>query len=1174
MKNLLQGGVILTMKKIVWQVPLLLLLILGISLGLSYLVLNEKQVSELDDEPITMSIALVNEDDGDYFNDEKIVFGDEFASSVIKNDNHDWYVVSRGVAENGYERSIYDMMIVIPPNFSENSLSINEQSPEKVTLNYKINATGHEDVKAEAEKVAGNILKDFNRRLIDVYFASIIGNLQDAQDDISDIIGKEEQLTNLYTDHIQSPLANYTDKFQNVQNYTNLSKESYGVMEDLMMTFENDLIDDVDNKKSYLLDLNDAMTKKEEVELLSGSFTDLLEDYTQKQKKPDLMNQLRELEEKNNKIHQQFVTKEEQKQEDTLIQQKDIIKKHFDELNADSFKFRDALNEKLGIDLDDLIEDAIRLSFHDEELSENPDVFIGELLGVTAEEMIKNKIKEKIHSLPTLNIENIKDTGLSEEVVRDINNVILITKKHIKENGDRFDEDKNSGKLLANRIKELKAGLVSEGIFVEDSIELSSYDSNNQYLYVKIPNLYDVESIRLFVGEQTLEITEDYAFQDEERKVIQIPLHDHFVFDNQQELKIKMHFTLNSSANLEDVDIFAPFVWQWDVAQEGMEEILEDEEVIINAHRTSDKPLSLTSDTKGFLGACADKEDDECDKKRAAQEIEDKNEESEDEEGNEGIEDNVSEDAESNEGIIDEDEEEDTNDDTEVETITVIEKILMKNNYMNQKVHSKIIKNPGDELLKSIPNMIVDYYQLLSMYEIYYGLDMHDENISELLDESVDEFPGFAQEGSLYNFFNTEDISNVLESFTIKKIKDNVISDVEKEIEKLNKQLDQYDELLETAQGSSDKLATIISTTSTEAIHLNENVTDLLVELSSWRETSEKLTGEQVRVTEHNQDAHSAVLNLDANYQPLLMASESLANLAESNSNSGETVYRTFEQINEEAGEIQQSGVGLVNHATDLADKLTEKTIEDVAFMNNFSGVLANSRIGDRQNEELYDFLSNPVEAKNDGLITEQESFIPYFLVIIMSVLALFTAYAISMLKITKQQDESFEKDNSMIKRNLPYVLLIVGIGAIEGVVTGLVSSYLLSIETPVLWIALISLLMISMVVISTYLLRQLKMIGMFIILAVLSLYLFVTRSLGFSFEHSEIISTLRVASPLQHVETLIANILDNTQGVEGVLMSTLLISLIIVLGTLLNLFVIKRDEKVIGEIETNAEAS
>ncbi|MGR5985689.1 type VII secretion protein EsaA [Bacillus cytotoxicus] len=107
-----------------------------------------------------MAVALVNEDEGTVFEGNKIAFGDQYINNINKDQNHQWYVVSRGVAESGLKNNNYNLMIVIPNDFSRKAVAINSESPEKLTLSYKVNAIGNKELKAEAEKT-GRI--DFRR---------------------------------------------------------------------------------------------------------------------------------------------------------------------------------------------------------------------------------------------------------------------------------------------------------------------------------------------------------------------------------------------------------------------------------------------------------------------------------------------------------------------------------------------------------------------------------------------------------------------------------------------------------------------------------------------------------------------------------------------------------------------------------------------------------------------------------------------------------------------------------------------------------------------------------------------------------------------------------------------------------------------------------------------------
>lgn len=186
------------MKKFRWSILLFIILALVLSTGVSYLALNQNVKKANENTTPKMTVALVNEDQGTVFEGNKIAFGDQFVKNVNKNTKQEWYVVSRGVAENGLKNNNYNMMIVIPNDFSRKAVAIDSELPEKLTLNYKVNATGNNDLKAEAENTASTILEDFNKQIIDVYFASIIIKLQGAQDNIGKIIEKGNVQTTMY----------------------------------------------------------------------------------------------------------------------------------------------------------------------------------------------------------------------------------------------------------------------------------------------------------------------------------------------------------------------------------------------------------------------------------------------------------------------------------------------------------------------------------------------------------------------------------------------------------------------------------------------------------------------------------------------------------------------------------------------------------------------------------------------------------------------------------------------------------------------------------------------------------------------------------------------------------------------------------------------------------------
>ena len=154
------------MKKLERGVLVFLVLILVLSAGISYLALHHAVKASKDYDLEKMDVAIVNEDQGSIFNGEEYEFGAEFIHNIEKDNSHNWYVVSRGVAESGLNEEQYNLMIVIPNDFTEKALSINTKVPEKVTLNYKINAAGNNDIKEKAEKTVRSILKNLTGVLL------------------------------------------------------------------------------------------------------------------------------------------------------------------------------------------------------------------------------------------------------------------------------------------------------------------------------------------------------------------------------------------------------------------------------------------------------------------------------------------------------------------------------------------------------------------------------------------------------------------------------------------------------------------------------------------------------------------------------------------------------------------------------------------------------------------------------------------------------------------------------------------------------------------------------------------------------------------------------------------------------------------------------------------------
>ncbi|MEN2667798.1 hypothetical protein [Listeria aquatica] len=153
---------------------------------------------------------------------------------------------------------------------------------------------------------------------------------------------------------------------------------------------------------------------------------------------------------------------------------------------------------------------------------------------------------------------------------------------------------------------------------------------------------------------------------------------------------------------------------------------------------------------------------------------------------------------------------------------------------------------------------------------------------------------------------------------------------------------------------------------------------------------------------------------LDSSFGSLLATSQSLADSTGQNLDSAKGVYDTFDAIDQEAKNIQKSGENLISEAGGLSGSLAKKLQADQTFSKNFSKVMKNSRVGDRQNENLYNFLSNPVEKVNGKAIVAGDKTTPYYMVLICTIIALFSGYVISAFEKRRIQKDQFREELSI----------------------------------------------------------------------------------------------------------------------------------------------------------------
>ncbi|MGH1314933.1 type VII secretion protein EsaA, partial [Bacillus toyonensis] len=470
----------------------------------------------------------------------------------------------------------------------------------------------------------------------------------------------------------------------------------------------------------------------------------------------------------------------------------------------------------------------------------------------------------------------------------------------------------------------------------------------------------------------------------------------------------------------------------------------------------------------------------------------------------------------------------------------------------NQVVHQKseeLTKNISSVLIKEAVDTVESYQSLISLYEMYYGIDLRTQDVGPKLEEgSLD---AIATEQSLYYVLNKQSLIDLISNL----VSSGITAEVKQDMTGLKQKIDSYQQFITSADQNSMLLAEKLNVTTQQATSMNENLGEYLKGLAKWRESSLKLVEEQQVLTTNNTGEQTAVLSLDSGIKSLMSQSQSLVESSKHSLATSDDVYKTFDQINGQAKEIQDSGTTIVSKADSLLNDFTKKMDDDKTFSKNFTKILANSRIGDRQNEMLYQFLSSPVQKQNDGVIVAGNAFTPYLIVLTCFIVALFTAYAIANQEKKRTQLDHFEEKFSLIDMNVPTTVVAFGISIVEGISIGIISGRLLQFgqDQSLLWIAFITIIMMAFVLVSTYLLRQIKMVGMFILLVFLSMYLFLTEAVGSKVDQMSSVGKVRQFSPLQYIESFLN---DFISGKDTGKVIFIVLFVIAIIGLVSNLFV------------------
>ena len=125
----------------------------------------------------SLPVAIVNEDRPIVYEGRVINIGEQLVNKLEKNDSLQFNFVDERTALHGLENATYYMVMVIPDDFSSNSVTLTSDNPQKMELQYYVNPGTNYIASKFGESAVKTIKEQINKTVINTYANTVYGKL-------------------------------------------------------------------------------------------------------------------------------------------------------------------------------------------------------------------------------------------------------------------------------------------------------------------------------------------------------------------------------------------------------------------------------------------------------------------------------------------------------------------------------------------------------------------------------------------------------------------------------------------------------------------------------------------------------------------------------------------------------------------------------------------------------------------------------------------------------------------------------------------------------------------------------------------------------------------------------------------------------------------------------------
>jgi len=410
---------------------------------------QEKKITNSD-----VKIALVNEDTGVIYNGDDLRIGDILVNSLGQETSYKLETVSRAIAESGLEKGNYNVMIVLPSNFSRETLSLESDSPTQAIFQYKVKSDSQAITK-QGEQVVSEIKNLFNKNIIGIYFSSIIGNLQTAQTQVATSVGREKTVLNKYQSNLITPLTDHSTQFKGLSGISdNLVKTYESFNKDLQNT--NEVYKSImDTDKTYDDQISKATKAQEAWKASVKSREETLKKYEEDLKNSATTEQIEKIKKAQDFIKKsqvdQTVLKDTEDRTAALDKSIDNTLSKYYKINKDLQSIIDKYKEKI----DKAVEDSLKKTNKDEKERQTVAAVVDEL-----KKSILAKVTDAVNDLPYYSNDAIDKLKIADEDKEYLKKVNSFAEQYANANKDKVTLKRRATTRSQDQLDNLKDAAV------------------------------------------------------------------------------------------------------------------------------------------------------------------------------------------------------------------------------------------------------------------------------------------------------------------------------------------------------------------------------------------------------------------------------------------------------------------------------------------------------------------------------------------------------------------------------------------------------------------------------------------------------------------------------------------------------------------------------------------